>query len=160
VWTRRLTTAVFVGCISRDYDGPDGSGSCWYGLEAIDCEPNELYINKCDHLDERQRFSFVPVSSDEVLIQAARITGELEDRCFTRENRKINLQSCNQALHTQRWFSIRGGFNQARFELSQKTLMDHCVSQDHHPKAAEVLRMHDCEKTRGPKHLTSWWNIY
>ena len=119
-----------------------------------------MYINQCNENDVRQRFSFVPVSSDEVLIQAARMDGELEDRCFHRENRKIKLQPCNQALHNQRWFSIRGGFNEARFELSQKTLADHCVSQDHHPKFAEVLRMHDCEKTRGPNHLSSWWNVY
>ena len=142
-----------LGCITRDYVG-NKDGVCWYGLDEIPCDPSELYMEDCEAEDYRQRFDFVPVSSDEVMIQAYQ-----EDRCFQRNDRRIALAPCDATLHTQRWFSIRGGFNERRFELSQKTLADECVNQDHHPKAGEVMRMYECKKTRKRTHLTSWWEL-
>jgi len=114
-----------------------------------------MYVEACDLADPRQRFEFLPVSSDEVLIRAWG-----EDRCFARDNYEILLDSCREELHTQRWWAVRGGFNSARFELSQKTLPDRCVNQDHHPKSGEVMRMYECEAARKPEHSTSFWNLY
>ena len=103
-------------------------------MDEIECAPTELYVNECDRRDPRQHWKFIPVSSDEVMIQAMRHNQQpphLEDRCFHRDTRKILLQPCNERLHNQRWFAIRGGFNKERFELSTKTLPDRCVNQDH-----------------------------
>jgi Cytolethal distending toxin A/C domain len=147
---------AFLGCITRDYyEGSPNSGGCWWGDVPIPCSTTELFVNQCNLEDPRQRFNFIPVSSDEVLIKAFQ-----EDRCFQRDERHITMETCNEALHTQRWYALRGGFNERRFELSQKTSSTWCVNQDHHPKYGEVMSMHDCEKTRQRNHLTSWWELY
>ena len=91
-------------------------------------------MNECNRRDPRQHWKFIPVSSDEVMIQAMRHNQEppfLEDRCFHRDTRKIVLEPCDERLHNQRWFAARGGFNEERFELSTKTMADRCVNQDH-----------------------------
>lgn len=77
-------------------------------------------------------FDFVPVSSDEVLIQAYG-----EDRCLSRLRRNITMQPCNATNPRQHWFAPGGGFNEPKFELSQNLLPKYCVSQDHHPKPGE-----------------------
>ncbi|CAB9500538.1 chromosome segregation ATPase-like protein [Seminavis robusta] len=142
-------------CMTRDYEGSPITGRCWMGTEEMDCDPKELYVGGCSRENPRQRFRFLPVSSDEVLVEAFH-----EGRCLQRTNLRITLETCDETLHTQRWFSIRGGFNERRFELSQKTQSQRCVNQDHHPKPGEVFRMHACEKTRRKTHLTSWFELY
>ena len=89
------------------------------------CNSTEMYVDKCSDRDDpvaEQLWDFVPVSSDEVLIQAYD-----EDRCFERLKRNITLETCNATNARQRWFAVRGGFNEPRFELSQRPISKYCV---------------------------------
>ena len=92
------------------------------------CNNEELYVAACDPedpIDERQLFDFIPVSGDEVLIQAY----EDDSRCMERSGRNITLEECNSTITQQRFFAVRGGFNSDRFELSQKRVSEYCVNQ-------------------------------
>jgi len=154
-----LILYLIAGCISREYRVNEIA--CWYGLDQINCEPDQLYMARCDREDPRQRFKFQPVSSDEVLIAAYNHrTNEDENRCMYLDARQIFLKECDEKVHNQRFFAVRGGFNERRFELSSKTQPDRCVNNDHHPKWGEVLRMHDCDIPRLSAHNTSWWDLY
>jgi hypothetical protein len=141
--------------MTRNYEGSQKTGRCWHGQDEIDCEPDEMYIERCDERDERQLFDFVPVSVDEVLIK---VHGQ--DRCFERDDRLVKLKGCNQHVHTQRFFAVRGGFNQPRFEIGQKTMMGYCLQNDHHPKAGEGIRVKDCETGRKRTYNTTWYEVY
>ncbi|CAB9505692.1 expressed unknown protein [Seminavis robusta] len=144
-------------CITRNYTGSPITGECWFGDHSNECNFDELYIDKCSPPDDpnpTQLFDFVPVSDDEVLIQAYN-----EDRCVHRFQRNITMETCDASNHRQRWFAVRGGFNEPKFELSQKRIFQYCLNQDHHPKPGEVIAMFHCEMIRGPEHETSWWEL-
>ena len=142
-------------CMTRDLN-EDMDGPCWNGIIEIPCDSNSVYIDRCDGDDERQRFVMEPVSSDEVLIHAVythhdeinnnplltndtttrtttspapTATPTTTSRCLERRNRFIWLRDCDKSRHEQRWFATRGGFNDAKFELSQKRMPQYCVSQ-------------------------------
>ena len=147
-----------LGCITRDYEGSPVTGKCWYGDFSLPCNASETYVSRCSDPsdpDPKQLFDFVPVSHDEVLIQAHN-----EDRCFHRVQRNVTLETCDATSHRQRWIAARGGFNEQRFELSQKRVSKWCLNQDHHPKYGERVRMYECEKIRHESHQTSWFNLY
>jgi hypothetical protein len=145
--------------MTHDYEGSSQTGGlCWYGEDALPCDPDWIYLSECSPEHEpaaNQLFDFIPVSSDEVLIQEYG-----QDRCMERSRRNITLESCNATNDNQRWYAVRGGFNERRFEISQKRISDYCVNNQHHPKPAEVVYMTSCEKARRRSHETSWWNLY
>ena len=131
-----------------------GTGSCWYGLEKNDCNPEEVYIAKCNN-DPRQRFTFLNVGNEEVLIKL----GNGENRCFQRQRRAIVLDQCDENNSLQRFFAPNGSFDGIRFELSQRGFSSQCVSTAHHPKPGEVVETHDCDAVRNDSK-TSYWNKY
>jgi len=120
-----MSHCLVVGCITRDYEGSPITGKCWYGDLSMPCNETELYVDKCSdqsNPEQTQKWDFVPVSEDEVLIQAYN-----EDRCMERMQRNITMQSCDATNARQRWFAVGGGFNEARFEISQKLAKNYCV---------------------------------
>ena len=146
------------GCMTRDYEGSPITGKCWYGDLSRPCNETEIFVDRCsppEDPDPKQLFEFIPVSDDEVLIAAYG-----ENRCFERLRQNVTLQPCNGKLGRQRWWAIRGGFNERRFEISQKLVPTNCLNQDHHPKPGEHVRMFLCDVVRLPSQETSWWNIY
>lgn len=141
-------------CVMRDYRGQPGTGKCWYGLDSLSCNPEHTYTAKCNN-DERQEWQFEYVNDSEAIIK---VPGE--NRCMMRQGIEIVLRPCNSANHLQRFFAIRGGLEDYRFELSQKTATRFCLNQAHHPKPGEVIAMYPCARTRSPDHMTSWWEKY
>jgi hypothetical protein len=135
----------------RNFDGYPGRGKCWYGLDVRECNPENVYIATCND-DERQQWEFVLLNDDEALIQAAGT-----DQCLERDGVNIVLRTCNGDLDTQRFFAIRGGLSEYRFELSMKTATRYCLNQAHHPKPGEVLAMYPCDRAR--TETTSWWEL-
>jgi hypothetical protein len=89
-----------------------------------------------------------------VLIKAANA-----NQCFTRLDGRVDivLRPCNPDDDLQKFFAIRGAFDDFRFEISQKTAVRYCLNQAHHPKWGEVLEMQPCTRARHPEHMTSWW---
>lgn len=143
-------------CATFDYDGYPGTGQCWYGDETERCNPEEMYIADC-RKDLRQAFVFVPVSSDEVLVQL----GNGDDRCWERDGRAVLLRPCDPINPLQRWYPLNGSFQSGdKFELSQKDFDTQCVANAHHPKPGEVVEMHFCEALRLPDSETSYWVKY
>jgi hypothetical protein len=109
----------------------------------------QLFIEECDD-DGVQRFDFEYVSGDEVLIKL-RGTG----RCLQRLNRNIFVQNCNSGESLQRWWAKVGQFTENRFEISQKTATNLCVTQRHHPKSGETVLLEPCTQARSAD--TSFW---
>jgi len=138
----------------RDFDGYPGRGRCWYGLDVRPCNPDHVYAATCND-DEKQQWEFVAVNDSEMLIKA-----KGEDRCMDRAGVNIVLRPCNPDNHYQRFFAIRGGFNEYRFEISQKTATRYCMNQSHHPKPGEVFAMYPCATARSSSWQTSWWELY
>ena len=62
-----------------------------------------------------------------------------DDRCMERARRHVTMMPCNATIENQRWFAVRGGFNERRFELSQKRVYDYCLNQQHHPKVKGLI---------------------
>lgn len=112
----------------RDYNGWPGTGKCWYGLDVLKCNPDHVYTAKCSN-DDRQEWIFEYVNDSEALIKVPD-----ENRCLMRQGVNLELRPCNSANHLQRFFAIRGGFEEYRFEISQKTATRFCLNQAHHPK--------------------------
>ena len=138
----------------RDFDGYPGRGKCWYGLDVMPCNPDHVYTAKCND-DKRQEWVFEYVNDSEAIIKV-----DGEDRCLHRSGVNIVLRPCNSGNKYQRFFAIRGGFDEYRFEISQKSATRYCLNQAHHPKPGEVMAMYPCSQTRSPEHQTSWFEFY
>lgn len=123
-------------------------------MERYPCRRDHLYIDKCRDNDE-QYWVFEQTTSDEALIRAAGM-----DLCLETRGEEVALRPCDANNVRQNWFAVRGGFDQYRFEIGQKINPQMCLNQAHHPKAAEVLWMYPCARTRLPTHLTSWYELY
>lgn len=116
-------------------------GSCGTG--------DKLYIENCSD-DGVERFDFDYINSDEVLIK---LHGT--DRCLERAGRDIYIRSCNSGNSLQRWWAKTGEFDEYRFEISQLTATNLCVTQRHHPKPDEEVELEPCETARSSD--TSFW---
>lgn len=106
-------------CLTRDI--PDET--CWHGLTRIVCVSTETYVTRCRNND-RQQWQFEYVNNDEALIRAAGT-----NRCLERSGWDINLVQCDASNSRQHFYAVRGGFNQDRFEIGQKSMRDFCMSQ-------------------------------
>lgn len=118
-------------------------GSCSVG--------EKLYIENCDY--DVQRFDFSNVSNDEVLIK---LNGT--NRCLERLGQDIYVRDCDSGKSLQRWWAKVGGFTEGRFELSQKSATNLCVTQRHHPKPDEEVELEPCTTARISD--TSFWMRY
>ena len=146
-------------CMMWDYDGFPGTGKCWYGLETLPCNPEEVYIAKCN-TDPRQRFNLLvlpPGASNEetFLIQVPN-----RGSCLEMKGNSIFLRPCDLQSPLQQWKAINGSLTGRRFEVVPSTRPTHCVTQAHHPKPGEVVELYRCGVARSPDHLTSFWNLY
>lgn len=142
-------------CMTYDYDGYPGTGKCWYGTESRDCSVDQIHISKCED-DKRQRFVFVELSDEEILIKL----GNDANSCLERDGRSIFIRTCDASNYLQRWYAPNGSFNGDKFEISQKKKSAQCVSTIHHPKAGEVVDLQSCEASRDKHSKTSFWNKY
>ena len=140
------------GCATYHYQH---NGKCWYGRKSKTCRNDQVYIAKCNQY-KGQRFMFVKVSGNEVLIKV----GDGRNLCFERYSREIFLRTCDSSKERQRWFAPKGSFDGPRFEVSQHSLSNQCMTQDHHPKAGEVVELHSCRAARSKSHETSYWVKY
>lgn len=129
---------------------------CWHGLRAGSCDQDAIYVSKCNN-DARQKFAFIHLSGGtEVLIQV----GSGSNSCFERKGRSIRLHRCNPNSFSQRWYAPNGSLEGYRFELSQMSYRDQCVTQAHHPKEGEIVELHSCKLSRDANHQSSFWNVY
>jgi len=116
-------------------------GSCGLG--------DKLYVEECDDAGV-QRFDFQYVNSDEILIK---LHGT--NHCLERFERDIFVRNCDSRVSLQLWWAKVGGFGEGRFEISQKTAANLCVTQRHHPKADEEVELEPCTQAR--RGDTSFW---
>jgi Cytolethal distending toxin A/C domain len=144
-----------------DYDGLPGNGKCWYGRERLDCQPDQVYVSKCSE-DPRQYFEFIRIAGNQVLFKVHGRNLCFESGPNPRPNgvKQIFLRPCDPSKSSQQWFAPNGDFDGYRFEASQEENRNLCMTQDHHPKAAEVVELHSCTAARSLQHLTSYWNKY
>jgi hypothetical protein len=112
---------------------------------------NAIYIYECSEISER--FDFVNVNNDEVLIKL-----DGTDTCLERDFKAIYIKACDGGNSNQKWFAKVGKFDQSRFEISLKTYDRFCITQRHHPKEDELVELEPCEQAR--KGITSFWNRY
>eukprot|EP00339_Tiarina_fusa_P022745 CAMPEP_0117025880 /NCGR_PEP_ID=MMETSP0472-20121206/19074_1 /TAXON_ID=693140 ORGANISM="Tiarina fusus, Strain LIS" /NCGR_SAMPLE_ID=MMETSP0472 /ASSEMBLY_ACC=CAM_ASM_000603 /LENGTH=372 /DNA_ID=CAMNT_0004732719 /DNA_START=163 /DNA_END=1281 /DNA_ORIENTATION=+ len=112
---------------------------------------NKIYITACS--GNNQRFDFVPVDNTYILIQ---LHGT--NLCFERDFKDIFLFNCDASNDRQLWFEKAGSFSGSRFEISPKTLSNHCITQRHHPKEDEEVELEPCSQARDGE--TSYWNRY
>ena len=75
------------------------------------------------------------------------------------DNNIYLTENCNADDPKQRFFAIRGGLNDYRFELGQYQGYTHssCVANAHHPKSGEVVEFHNCAAARDVHDQTSFW---
>jgi hypothetical protein len=114
---------------------------------------DNFFIENCTDTGV-QFFDFVALDNAEVLIKLYNTT----DLCLQRDGREIFIAECNAQLDYQRWFAVTGGFDQYRFELSQRTDESLCVTTRHQPKAGENVHLEPCVQARWSD--TSFWNRY
>jgi hypothetical protein len=112
---------------------------------------NKIYISKCG--GNSQRFDFVPVVDDEVLI---RLHGT--NLCFERVNKDIYMYPCDSGNFRQQWYASNGNFAGNRFAISQDGLSRYCITQRHHPKEDEEVEMEPC--SQAAEGQTEYWNRY
>lgn len=110
---------------------------------------DKLYIEECDDSGV-QRFDFQSLNADEVLII---LHGT--NKCLERQNRDIFIRVCDQGEQLQRWFAKVGEFDEFRFEISQFTASNLCITQRHHPKPDEEVELEPCTQARNGE--TSFW---
>jgi hypothetical protein len=74
-------------------------------------------------------------------------------------NNSIRLRNCDSSKDRQKFRAGLGSFGGDKFEL-QTIVHTGCLSQQHHPKADEVIRRYDCEVPRSRGDRTNFWNRY
>lgn len=145
-------------CMHFDYQGLPGTGMCWYGLERRPCNPDQIYVAKCNS-DPQQRFDLILLSNnnseDIFLIQVPN-----KNACLEMQGNSIFLRPCNLQNSLQQWKTLNGSLAGRRFEIVPSSRPTHCVTQAHHPKAGEVVELYKCSVARSPEHITSFWHLY
>ena len=122
------------------------------------CDDQELVkIRTCN--SDNTKFEFVKTSNpDEVQI---RVAGT--NLCVTYEHyadtlRNTRLQTCGRSGQTW-WTGDMGSFVAGpRFELHPQGSTSYCLTQQHHPKSGEDVRLERCSTARHDD--TAWWMKY
>lgn len=147
-------------CMMHDYDGLPGTGKCWYEQETRPCNPEELYMAKCNR-DSRQKLDLVMISPPDDNNEIFMIKAPGRAQCLElQDDRSILLRECDAQSHLQHWKTTNGSLGSIRFEIVPFSLPNHCVTQNHQPKAGEVVRVYRCELPRASDSLTSFWEFY
>ena len=119
---------------------------CRHGSCSLD---DKVYIEECSE-DGVQKFDFDQINGDEILIK---LHGT--NRCLERLYRDIYVKNCDQGNSLQRWWAKGGAFDEERFEISQLSATNLCVTQPHHPKPDEEVYLETCSQARDAQ--TSFW---
>lgn len=147
-------------CLTYDYNGFPGTGRCWYEQKVLPCNPEEVYMSKCSS-DPRQRLELVILpGNNEAEVFMIKLLGRNSCLQLDDGSKSIFLRTCDSQSTLQHWKATNGSLTGRRFEIVPFTLPSHCVTQDHHPKPGEVLRVYRCSLARSPDHLTSFWSLY
>ena len=119
---------------------------------------NNVLIVRC-HQDTPTQFRFVhyDTAGREVQIRVSDQPLCMEANAATNE---IFLAACNPSEDGQRFISQGGNFlNSYRFEIVPKTKPGWCLTQRHHPKMNEKIKIERCVPTR-VRDDTSYWIKY
>ena len=147
-------------CMMYDYDGLPGTGKCWYEQETRPCNSEELYMAKCNN-DRRQKLDLVMLSLPDENKEVFMIKAPGKAQCLElQDDRSILFRECDAQSEQQHWKTTNGSLDDIRFEIVPVGLPNHCVTQHHHPKAGEVIRIYRCELPRASESLTSFWEFY
>jgi hypothetical protein len=140
---------------------------CWQGewedrKWCLDCkgsscgEGEELEIRKCQEGKEDQQFVYEQVLGS----GGGRIRPySKQDLCLVQSDpqvrrRMITLQECDESSYDNH--EIFFGFSfQQEFKIVPKELDDHCLTQEHYPRAGERIYAGECEETC--KDATCLW---
>ena len=120
-------------------------GSCSAG--------NSIRLTQCDSGTAPTQFlingaligpnAMIQAAGTDVCLQANTGAGE------------IVLANCN-SFNMDQWF--QGSFGGSRFEIRTGILLDQCLTQEHHPKSGEEVRIYFCNVAR--EDQTSYWEKY
>jgi hypothetical protein len=118
-------------------------------------EGHSIYVSECSSYSSY--FDFVEIAdSDEIMIK---VVSDENLLCFERAEQKVSLATCDETLQMQRWFARDGSFDgSSKFEISQHGFENYCMSQPHHPKHGELVKMDRCGNAI--KDTTEFWNRY
>jgi len=113
---------------------------------------NAVAIFHCD--DKPTQWTFVEYDAGQIAVKVANknICIEVEP-----EFNIVTLGSCSASNKNQRFIAEEGDFNGRRFELTPITKRGWCVTQRHHPKNNEALKLERCASVRRYSD-TSFWN--
>jgi hypothetical protein len=75
--------------------------------------------------------------------------------CMSLESNTIYMRTCSSSDKRQRFV---GSFDASKFEIHPVSNSSGCLTQQHHPKPGEDVRLYSCSTARGDQ--TSYWNKY
>jgi hypothetical protein len=105
-------------------------------------------IEKCDNFNTQ--FEFYRRNGDEAGFQDVK-----SNFCMRLEDKLIKMRRCDSNDELQRFV---GSFSSSKFEIKPKTSTRNCLTQQHHPKWGEIIRIYTCDSARDD--TTSLWNKY
>jgi len=114
----------------------------------------QVHIVNCDD-DDPTRFHFVEHDNNQIQIKVSD-----RDLCLHSQGGvDIYLRPCQERLKRQLWFASEGELSGGnRFQISPVQLPAKCITQRHHPKWGEVIRLEPIGTAK--KGDTSYWNMY
>jgi hypothetical protein len=121
------------------------------------CDDEELIkIRTCS--SDNTKFEFVATSKlDEVKIRVVGTNLCLMYESYASTLRNTRLKTCGGGGEI--WSTHgEGSFGGSRFELHPKGDATYCLTQQHHPKSGEDLRLEKCSVPRGDN--TNWWMTF
>jgi hypothetical protein len=129
---------------------------CWRC--SADCEAGDhVKVVNCDNdggVGFPNRFRFLPQIGGDAQIQEVS-----SGFCLQRTHvRQLTLQRCQPKLVRQRFMPMKGAFDfDDRFEINAVERPGYCVTQGHHPKSGELLKLQQCKFPEAAD--TSYWSL-
>ena len=127
---------------------------------------HSLHIMRCS--GDSAYFNFVYLDKEDPdLEQEVLMRIDSTESCLERdaelgdgwdEYTPLTLQECNSANPRQRWYATYGSLEGPIMEIGQYDLPEYCISQQHFPKAKELVRMEQIGKAR--YDTSSYWFRY
>jgi hypothetical protein len=117
-------------------------------------ERRKLHIHRCQ--SSSQSFDIIPQWGKYYIIKL-----HDHDLCLGRSGGTSTIIStikCDGSNELQLWFASSGNFAGPNFEISPMGDKHLCMTQRHHPKFGEDVRLEPCSTARGDE--TSSWNRY
>lgn len=119
-------------------------------------EGRKLYIHKCQA--SSQYFDLVPIWGDKYYVIKLHNHDLCMERSNTNNDNTIKTMKCDASNEGQLWMARSGSFASSSFEVSPFSDRNLCVTQHHHPKFGEDVRLEPCTIARQDE--TSRWNRY